>query len=288
MYNTSAIQRLITTRHKVDTAGGGQEWAVFFEMRNGTGARATERYVDALALNLWPSSGLRRIVYEIKTSRADFARELAQPQKRAWGLEISHEFWFACAHGVCGPTEIPENCGLLVATKDGSALKIVKHAPARTPRDWTAAEVAAIARRAVDREQFKGPRWQYAGQDLDAAALDAIIAAERPAADAHAIEERARALAAEATKPARECLRIYAGVLESASITPPAWMAAGDLNAAGKWDATDWARNLINPNAADLARRAGRELDTLSRHLEPIRAALRAIEEADTEQEQAS
>jgi hypothetical protein len=116
------LQGLIAKRHGLDGSkrgGVNGEWVLFFELPNGTGSRTQDRFVDAFAFNCWPSSGLTRIAYEIKQSRQDFIRELQAPEKRRWAMDVSHEFWFVCASGICDKTEIPEDCGLLVATKDG-------------------------------------------------------------------------------------------------------------------------------------------------------------------------
>jgi hypothetical protein len=255
-----------------------KEWALFFELRNGTGARQQERYIDALALNLWPSSGLRRVAYEIKVSRADFARELAQPMKRAWGLEVSHEFWFAVAHGVCDKTEVPADCGLLIATKDGSALKVAKHAPSRTPRDWTPAEVAALARRSVEPHQFTGPRWKHAGRDLDAAALVDLLQAERSTVEAAEVAERITEGVRKALEPIKARLNEYARDMAKAGIEPPAWMVDGNLLGCEAWHAGNWAQTLCKPGVDALAGRVKSQIDALTRTIEPIRQTLAAIE----------
>lgn len=59
------------------------EWALIAEVQNATGGRACNRF-DALALRCWPGgAGLVRYGFEIKVSRSDFSRELADHDKRA-------------------------------------------------------------------------------------------------------------------------------------------------------------------------------------------------------------
>jgi hypothetical protein len=57
------------------------EWALLAQVGNGTGYSKTPRYIDALALNLWPSRGMELWALEMKTSKADLRRELANPPK---------------------------------------------------------------------------------------------------------------------------------------------------------------------------------------------------------------
>ncbi len=56
-------------------------WALFFEVRNGTGHARRARTADAVAVSLWPSRGLEIHGMEIKLTRSDWRRELKQPEK---------------------------------------------------------------------------------------------------------------------------------------------------------------------------------------------------------------
>ena len=96
------------------------EWVLLEEFHNATGGAATHRF-DALAFNVWPSRGMVRVGVEVKVSRSDFARELANHDKRAAIEKHCHEVYFACAKGVCEPREVPEPWGLLV--EHGDTLK---------------------------------------------------------------------------------------------------------------------------------------------------------------------
>lgn len=98
------------------------EWVLLTEFHNATGGAATNRF-DALAFNVWPSRGMIRIGVEVKVSRADFARELADHDKRTAIERHCHEVYFAVAKGVCEPREVPEPWGLLV--EHGAGLKCV-------------------------------------------------------------------------------------------------------------------------------------------------------------------
>ena len=65
------------------------EWIFLRELRVGTGFRgnAAQR-LDAYALNCFPHTSMRRVCYELKTSRADFLCEIKQPLKRRVGCGI--------------------------------------------------------------------------------------------------------------------------------------------------------------------------------------------------------
>src|SRR5690606_3999643 len=138
---------LVIERHADSRGAAAGQWALFPELRNGTGYGTQTSYIDLFALNLWPSKRHWRIAYELKASRADFLRELAKPEKRAWAMEVANEFWYVCYPGVAKPEEIPQGCGLMIANEALTKLRKVVQAPQREARDLTMTEVAAFARR---------------------------------------------------------------------------------------------------------------------------------------------
>lgn len=69
--------------------------------------------VDALAFGLIRSSMYRLIAYEIKVSRADFLRELRDPEKNREMREWADEFYFAAPQGIIKPAELPLGTGLI-------------------------------------------------------------------------------------------------------------------------------------------------------------------------------
>ena len=89
---------LITTMLDVVEAAfhsSPSEWLFFRELRVGTGTRNDSlQRLDAFALNSLPHTAMKRVCYEIKTSRADFLCELRNPLKRRIGLRYSNEFYF--------------------------------------------------------------------------------------------------------------------------------------------------------------------------------------------------
>lgn len=90
------------------------EWIFLRELRVGTGfhGNAAQR-LDAYALNCLAHTSMRRVCYEVKTSRADFLCELKRPLKRRIGLRYSNEFYFVTPVGLLNTSELPIECGLV-------------------------------------------------------------------------------------------------------------------------------------------------------------------------------
>lgn len=100
------ISRELRKNLEKDRNGDARKWAVFEELRLGTGFSTTrwvrdpeerdarESRIDLFAINAWPSSGYERRAYEIKVDRQDLRNELANPGKRAPWLEIVNAFYF--------------------------------------------------------------------------------------------------------------------------------------------------------------------------------------------------
>ena len=92
------------------------EWLFLRELRVGTGRRnGGAQRVDAFALNTLPHMAMKRVCYEVKTSRADFLSELKRPLKRRMGMRYSNEFYFVTPAGLAAVGEIPPECGLVEA-----------------------------------------------------------------------------------------------------------------------------------------------------------------------------
>lgn len=92
------------------------EWIFLRELRVGTGfQRSAAQRLDAFALNCLAHNSMKRICYEVKTSRADFLNEIKQPLKRRIGLRYSNEFYFVTPVGLLKSSEVPIECGLVEA-----------------------------------------------------------------------------------------------------------------------------------------------------------------------------
>src|SRR5262244_2466712 len=71
------------------------EWLFLRELRVGTGRQNSgAQRLDAFALNTLPHMAMKRVCYEVKTSRTDFLSELKHPLKRRIGMRYSNEFYF--------------------------------------------------------------------------------------------------------------------------------------------------------------------------------------------------
>jgi hypothetical protein len=90
---------------------------IFFEVSNDTGTRA-RRWIDALAVGIWPSTGHEIVGIEIKVSRGDWKRELAEPQKAQELMRFCTRWYVACPDGMLKADELPATWGML-AYKDG-------------------------------------------------------------------------------------------------------------------------------------------------------------------------
>ena len=92
------------------------EWLFFHELRVGTGRQnGGAQRLDAFALNTLPHTGMKRVCYEVKTSRSDFLSELKRPLKRRIGMRYSNEFYFVTPAELVETAEIPADCGLVEA-----------------------------------------------------------------------------------------------------------------------------------------------------------------------------
>ncbi len=105
------------------------EWIFLRELRVGTAFRgnAAQR-LDAFALNCLPHTSMRRVCYEVKTSRSDFLCEMKQPIKRRVGLRYSNEFYFVTPVGILNTSEFPIECGLVEVGVFGDEDRVLPHA----------------------------------------------------------------------------------------------------------------------------------------------------------------
>lgn len=107
-------------------------WASFRELRQATGFSEGEGRIDFAAFSMWASDGDRVIACEVKRTRADFMREVENPNKRKWVEKQFGECYFVMLPDLVSPDEIPEGWGLLVATKKGDKLRRIKVAQQRS------------------------------------------------------------------------------------------------------------------------------------------------------------
>ena len=212
-----SIKALIAQKYSED------KFATFFELRSSTdGAMGS---IDAFVMNVWPSSKFPRYAFEIKVSRADLMHELIRPEKRQWSFDMSNEFWFVCAAGICKPDEIPENCGLMVVSKNGRMLRTIKRAQWREAQPLKERQIAAIIRAASRMQKYPETLiWLRAGEEIDIDELDVIVRGRRDEVDNGDIEKKARAMARDLFDKQNADMAKYAEVMREAGIEPPDFM----------------------------------------------------------------
>lgn len=134
----------------------------FFEVANDTGSRSSV-YADAVSVGIWPSSGHVVHGFEIKVSRGDWLREIANPGKSQPILKHCDRWWLVCPTGLVEASELPKTWGMLTYSARGAdlmegeaavgSLRIAVKAPALTPEPITPGFMAAIVRRAGETDQ---------------------------------------------------------------------------------------------------------------------------------------
>lgn len=94
---------------------------------------------DAIHVGLWASRGYTVDVHELKTSRADFQRELDKPDKAEAWWENSNTFWIVAPNTRVAPPELlPPGWGLMTPGGRGRRFKVVVKAEYRDLRPTTA------------------------------------------------------------------------------------------------------------------------------------------------------
>lgn len=126
-------------------------YVAFDELRVATGYTRGEQRIDFWAMDCWPSRCYARYGFEIKVSRADFSRELRQPEKRRPTLMLCNRFFFAAPVGVVPIDKLPVDAGL-VEFADNGIRRVTVEAPWIDTEPATWGFVAALMRRMADKE----------------------------------------------------------------------------------------------------------------------------------------
>lgn len=118
------------------------------EFRSGTGW-AREQRADAIAMHLWPSRGLELIGFELKVSRGDWKRELADPSK-CDHVKRFCDRWYLVAYDlkvIKYADELPEGWGLMFL--ENGEIHTMIEAPKLTPEPLDRLFAASLMRRAT-------------------------------------------------------------------------------------------------------------------------------------------
>lgn len=150
------IERTVTMldllHDRYPSKNGGRSHVVIEEVAPGTGYRGTPRYADVLVLGVWPSCGLNLEGYEVKASRADLKKELADLTKHqavaryctTWSLVAWDESVLVDG--------IPDDWGIYLTVEGdcGRELKLHRRPAVRTPDDWPRDFVCSLVRNAFE------------------------------------------------------------------------------------------------------------------------------------------
>ena len=93
------------TRYNAANNFPATKWVFFDEVADDPNARHS--IIDFYVLNCWRSGNFASIAFEIKVYRNDFLKELKEPEKRAFGLSVSNEFYFVTPPGLAKLEENP-------------------------------------------------------------------------------------------------------------------------------------------------------------------------------------
>jgi len=159
------------------------KWVLIPELRGAT-AYYSMRSIDAFAFACWskPHPGYS-IAYEIKVSRQDYMREMADPSKREVFVRNSHQFYFIVPHNLIKPEEVPGECGLIYVGETGR-FTYPKIAPQRKMEEgYDPTFIASLLRNITDKDKAYhiGTRklFKYAGKEVSVQDLHEIIEKEQ-------------------------------------------------------------------------------------------------------------
>lgn len=157
------------------------------EVRSATGATGRRvRSADAVVLSCWPSRGIWAAGVEVKVSRSDWRRELANPAKAAEIQRFCHFWWVAAPEGVVEVGEVPEVWGFYeVRTVRGRRqVRCVKRAPRQEPDAWSVQFVASVVRNAATVAVEEHQRGFRAGVESVRERLERVVEVEARATGA--------------------------------------------------------------------------------------------------------
>lgn len=224
------------------------------EVRDAAGFSAS-RSCDVISICTWPSRGLTLRGFEVKVSRADWKKELADPSKAEAFAPYCDEWYVAAGSSkIVQADELPETWGLLVAR--GKRLDCVKPAvknPSPLPIDRGL--LVALMKRAVE----QGPTQKA----LDGAHQNGV-ASGRSAAER---ELRGHSVSADASQRLRDLERRILDFERASGIS--LLFTTGDPTRLGRA-----VRAVLDGTDGPVKQRAGyvvRELESIVKQLKEVR-----------------
>lgn len=253
-------------------------WALIEQVGNGTGY-AANRHIDAIAMGLWPSRGLELHAIEVKVSRGDFRRELAQPEKAEAIASRCDRFWIAAPAGLIDLWQLSTAApkwGLLEVEEraDGRRIRTAKPAEQLEAEPLDRSFLAAILRQAQKASPTKTAR----------AELEALVRRELEDEYAGQVEravERART-AGEVLRGRVEDFERESGIDLSGSSDEWKWLRTARIGAVVRLLAADgWEAPLRQLSTiAKSARNDARRIEKIADELERVVADVDVDEEA--------
>lgn len=141
--STQSVRELMKKRYPAP------EWALLEEVAPHTGGGTG--YADAVAINLWRSSGHAIHGFEIKTSRSDWLRELKQPAKADPVMQYCDFWWLVSPRDAAQESEIPLTWGWLVVQSNG--FRVARKAARLEPKPLNRGFFASLVRRGFEASQ---------------------------------------------------------------------------------------------------------------------------------------
>jgi len=145
---------MLGARYSQVSPGNGPRWVLAWEVRNqagygGYGGDPPLRAADLIAVDTWQSGPVRLVGHEIKTSRTDWLRELADPEKATAFEPYVAEWWLVAAdRSIIREGELPLWWGLLAPAGRGLRAIVRAHRREQAPLSlsFTAALLRAVVR----------------------------------------------------------------------------------------------------------------------------------------------
>lgn len=127
--------------------GNGPRFVCAEHVRSHAGFDA-RRTCDFMAQDCWPGPGLHLHGHEVKVSRSDWLRELADPSKAEEFRRYCDRWWLVVPDQAIVRDDIPDGWGLIAPDQSGR-LRAVKPAPILSPEPMPRTLRAAILRATV-------------------------------------------------------------------------------------------------------------------------------------------
>ncbi len=138
------------------------DWAFVREVGNSTGSNC-HRHADAVAMGVWPSRGYDIVGIEVKVSRTDWLKELANPAKAEAVCRYCDLWWLVVSDkSIVKAGELPKTWGLMAL--DGDKLKVVSPATRLEPVQPSRGFVASLLRKAIEQNLDEKERKEIAGK----------------------------------------------------------------------------------------------------------------------------